>query len=293
MEAKYFNKYELEQAIVPIQFNPSLSIALLDSYISKYPKDYPAYLYKAIALIRINKLEEAIAIVNYIEKKLSSDNIKINNYKKDLNKYRILHLNLLYLFFTEQYDELYKYYKDNIVDIKKMNEAFNEDTSILLFTSKVKTNRINPNRNDYSYLFRQTIEYQEEDFLKHLERHLADKSINQDLKNTSLFVEEFPIQEVLKEVKKNINSNNKLLDDLGDTYVFKYDGCGRHNYKLEDYFKIVCMANTTNIITMYPSNLCENLPYIDLNYLNQVIENQPKVKRLSQVDKFKMKYNLK
>ena len=40
---------------------------------------------------------------------------------------------------------------------------------------------------------------------------------------------------------------------------------------------------------MYPADDCENLPYTDLNYLNEEITN-PKVKRLSQIDKFNQRY---
>ena len=44
---------------------------------------------------------------------------------------------------------------------------------------------------------------------------------------------------------------------------------------------------------MYPSLNCENLPYIDLNYLKQNInEENTKVKKISQIDKFNQRYKL-
>ena len=75
-------------------------------------------------------------------------------------------------------------------------------------------------------------------------------------------------------------------------YVFKYDNCGKHDNKIANYFKIICFHNTQDYITMFPCSNCENLPYVDLNYL--VNSNDiPKVKTLSQIEKFNKRYNCK
>ena len=77
-----------------------------------------------------------------------------------------------------------------------------------------------------------------------------------------------------------------------DTYIFKYDNCGRDNNKSVDFFRVVCFHDTNEIITLCPASECECLPYVDLNYL--IRDNEiPKVKRLSQTEKFKQRYNSK
>ena len=79
-----------------------------------------------------------------------------------------------------------------------------------------------------------------------------------------------------------------LYDDM---YVFKYDSCGKDNYKIVNYFKVICFEGTSQIITMYPASDCEKLPYIDLNYM-KTKEDTPKIKVLTQREKFNTRYNL-
>ena len=56
-----------------------------------------------------------------------------------------------------------------------------------------------------------------------------------------------------------------------------------------DYFKVFCFNdNNNNIISMCPSNHCECLPYVDLNYLKE--NDKPKVKTISQIEKFNRRY---
>ena len=57
-------------------------------------------------------------------------------------------------------------------------------------------------------------------------------------------------------------------------------------YKLVNYFKVVTFHDSTNFITMYPSTECENLPCVDLNYM-QKDKKLPEVKIKSPMDKFK------
>ena len=74
---------------------------------------------------------------------------------------------------------------------------------------------------------------------------------------------------------------------VDNTYVYKYDCCGRVDGKVVDYFKVVCLHGTKNIITMYPIKKDHNLPCVDLNYLK---ENAKEIKLTSQIDKFNQRY---
>ena len=71
-----------------------------------------------------------------------------------------------------------------------------------------------------------------------------------------------------------------------DQYVFKYDVCGKDNGVSQNYFKVICLHNTNNILTMFPASECERLDYVDLNYLNKKhVSSRP-----SQIDKFYKKF---
>ena len=54
----------------------------------------------------------------------------------------------------------------------------------------------------------------------------------------------------------------------------------------QNYFIVICLHNTNNILTMFPARDCEKLPYVDLNYLNNSYVSE----RPSQIDKFYRKF---
>ena len=96
---------------------------------------------------------------------------------------------------------------------------------------------------------------------------------------------------MFNEIKKYIPSNNCLYPGgMEDAYIFKYNECGRDNYRLTDYFKVFCFHNTREFITMTPSIVNEKVfPCIDLNYLRNELDESNYTKA-SQVDKFLKKY---
>lgn len=112
--------------------------------------------------------------------------------------------------------------------------------------------------------------------------------------NPNLFTPNTDVLKITEEIKKYLLSDKRIYPDfIDDVYIFKYDNCGTVNQKSVNYFKVICFHNTKNIITMCPVNDNLNIPYIDLNYLNQEnIQEQsnPKVKRLSQIEKFNQRY---
>ena len=184
-----------------------------------------------------------------------------------------------------RYEELYNYCTENFQKIDEL------DMGSLAFYSKIRSGR-QPGkpREDYNYRSRQIIEYQEEEFLEHVKKHLADYNLEPDNVDNATFVPGFPFDKIFAEVKKYIPSDIGLCIGACDNkYFFKYDGCGRVKNKLVNYFIVVCLHNSDNFITMYPVDEAEELPSIDLNYL--VSENkEDKTKKLSQIDKFNQRY---
>ena len=76
-----------------------------------------------------------------------------------------------------------------------------------------------------------------------------------------------------------------------DKYIFKFDNCGRADYKITDYFEVVTLLDSCDFITMYPANISNTMPYIDLNYLKE--NKKVNEKRISQIDKFYKRYQKK
>ena len=96
---------------------------------------------------------------------------------------------------------------------------------------------------------------------------------------------------VLKEIKRNINLDNKYFYGFfEDKYFFRYDGCGEAFHKNADYFEVITIHNTNNILTIYPSLDGKFHNNIDLNYI--LLEDVP-TRKLSQIDKFNQRYKKK
>ena len=206
--------------------------------------------------------------------------------------------------YWKKYQELYTQY---IEPISGINVVDNFDLDVLLEKQSIKNIGLmgikltcwkklgkmrKMNRDKYKYLYKQIIEYNENDFLTHIEKHLMSYNDLDDRLNGSVFVSGFNVNEILAEIKKYIPSENGLCTGtLENIYVFKYDECGRVNNKLVDYFQVVALHDTCELITMYPIDYGEFLPYVDLNYMNKL--DTPKVKRRSQIDKFNQRFGVK
>lgn len=279
MKTKYFNEFEFKSAFEFIDKNPFIAKTKFENYIKKYPTDYSAYPYYISSLIIIGNFDEAEKHLRYLEQ------IKYTNdsFKHQLGKMKILKNNVYFSYFKllsyqHKYNELYKFCKDNfsiIVDLKLTS---------LVFYCRKKLNLLDKStREGNTYLYRQILDYDEEDFLDHIKKHLADFNKDLDVPNSNIFSPNFPISKVIEAVKNCIPSDKRLLTGFyEDTYVFKYDYCGRVNNKITNYFKVVCFNDTNDIITMFPTTNCEELPFVDLNHLNLTINiENSKVKKLS------------
>ena len=283
---KFFDKWEFDNAIKQYSTNPKETKIRLENYTRKYPKDYSAYHFYAITLIKLGLDKEAEQIIKYQEKEISKEK-DIDNKLNYLNK-GILFAKIKLLSYQEKYRELYKLYVNNIDNLGNIDIE-----SLMFYTRKNLGLLAGENRNNYYYLQRQIIEYREEDFLEKLKNYSYE--YNQKTNNTSgnIFREDFPFQEVINEVKNYLllvpYTYNSFVED---TYVFKYDNCGTSDNIMQNYFKVFCFHNTRNIIIMYPAKDCENLDYIDLNYLNHGKKNT-NIKKLSQTEKFNKRYNKK
>ena len=120
MKNKYYDEWELKQALEHIETNPLVAKCKLKSYIDKYPSDYMSFIYYAAVLITLGEFNEAEEILNDVEFRISVDehyHIKISKENKYKHKVNILSSRMRLLAYQEKYDELYEFYEKNKQEI--------------------------------------------------------------------------------------------------------------------------------------------------------------------------------
>lgn len=283
---EFFNKWKFEQIFNLSKTNPYEAKIKYEEYFQEYPKDYTTYPYYSSILILLGEFNEAKKILDYVESKYIRD----SNFMKQQDKVEFLKKYVVYdrlkiFCYTKKFKELQNLYYQNF----KLLEDF--DLGGVLFYCAKQNGKLDLGRREQqSYLFKQMLEYREWEFFEHIKKHLADYNQNDEEVNANVFVPNFPINEIIEEIKTKIPSKKGMHNGFfEDSYIFKYDKCGRDNNKLVDFFKVVCFNDTKDIITMCPVVGYEYAPYIDLNYMKKKDEFV-KVKRKSQIDKFNARY---
>jgi hypothetical protein len=75
-------------------------------------------------------------------------------------------------------------------------------------------------------------------------------------------------------------------------YIFKYDYCGMlsDGKTKTDYFKVITLQHSNEILTMYPVSNDFKTPFIDITPIQEEDCSNKLVKRMSQIDKFNQRY---
>ena len=281
MNKPIFDKHLSSDIIMKSTIDPYGSVKDFEDYFIDYPNDFLLKSYYILLLIRIYRGKEALSEYNKLLEKLKDKEnrnvIKTFNNEKFMSNMRAIRVKLLIL--LKKYDELEKYFEDNyaLFDIDAQNV-------VPCFLKVMRGERIDLT-DSRSYRLHQMVNYKEEEFIKHVQRHVSSEHIKYGNAGEVMFWEDFPLEEILEEIKKYIPSNKRqFLGLVDDTYFFKYDSCGYDNGTTTDFFKVVLFRGTDIFITMYPSLGCENYKYVDLNY---VPRKQCGISAgTSQVDKF-------
>ena len=283
MKQIYFNDFLTNKIFNDFKKDPSLTKDEMEEYIGEYPKDYSMYVYYADLLIYINELDKAFVEICRVERFAKSDQeFKNNKPKYEKFKYDLIRTKLKYYVFANRYE-----------DFKKLYEITGHDYQLSLVFSYVskQLGELNiDNFNSESYMRRQIANYQYSEFLDRLYQH-QNSANDIDNPNRYIFSEDFPMEDVLNEIPKYILGSTKLnTSNFENLYIFKFDNCGRVNGKIVDFFIVICLKDSFEIIDMYPKNDCEYKPYVDLNYLRKD-NTLSRVKVESQTEKFNRKYH--
>ena len=285
---KFYDRYEYDRIHKLQEHDIYAAKEAYENYLIRYNKDLSAYLRYANVLISVGEFEKADKCIKTVEYYFD----KSSFYKFNDERRKSMESSLLFVK-ARLYANQKKIWDSLLILINNPN-VFPENKNAAIFYLRKLANNFQKeyNREEYSYLYRQIIEYKEEDLIDHIKKHEADFNMNDKEISRAFFNHDFPIHEVMKEVRKNFKKENIIYSGFIDnTYTFKYDQCGRNRDKITDFFEVVTFSDTSNIITMYPVQISRNKNYYDLNYLRETKEDHLKEKKLSQIDKFNKRYN--
>lgn len=288
MSKEYFNKIECNKLIKLMEFDPFTARVGFERYLEQYPYDYFARCIYASTLIILHDFELAQSVLNDVELNLEKNYHLSTSLEKKNIKQKDLFFGIVKLYsYMNRYEELYEY----VLTHENLSCECGIFEMMVLYCQK-NLGLLNTNRQDAKcYLYRQIIEYRKSDMLKHIKDHLADYNTTMTDPDSNVFAPDFPLDKVLQEIKKYIPSEKGLCYGLiDDSYVFRYDCCGKDKNRLTNYFKVICFRQSSNIITMCPVYGCDKLPYVDLNYIKQNDCEDSKIKVLSQMEKFYNRY---
>lgn len=285
--SKFFDYKSSRNIEKLLEIDPYRAIELYEQYLEHYPQDYSSQERYLSILIKVGYYQKAFEVLRHLEVMVYDG--KLRNVKNGRNKYvlmkNIVYAKLRLLVHTGRYNEAYEYITKN-VELVNMHNL--ENIPALIFFLKTRLGIINQTKEDQKcYLFSQLAEYNEQAFIEHAKRHIDGYSDEEGI--TAYFHANFPLEQVFEEVKKHYSIDKRISKGINtDEYYFKYDECGYQDGVLCNYFVVITLANNPHYITMYPEPDVYKYPYIDLNYMKE--ETKPRVRKLSQIEKFNQRY---
>ena len=264
--------------------NPCTTVELFKFYLKNHRDDFSLRSLYIKALVSSNNLDEA-------EKELNDLEYVFNNYRTYMNdescknfyKRTFLEARASIYIRTGRLKSLIELYKNNIEDFKEI------EPTLKYYIYKIEGKYNQSRDEEYPYLFRQIIDYKEEDFKKHNNKYVKG---NEDV-SFKLFNKDFPLEEIEDEIKKFIPNNceKKVQSVLFDEYFFKYDNCGTYKGEETDLFNVKTLCTTGEVLYIYPDTRI-GAEVTDLSYVKKK-ENKERVlvRSSSQIDRFNKRYN--
>lgn len=288
------------------------ALAELGRYCEKFPKDKMTIQSYIRMLTKVGRLEEAEQQIKKLEELIEESRRDDKEPKKNIDKDEdSLRLYQFILFgWQQRYEEAMKHYKEHSESIER--NGF--DVELMTLYCKCKLGRLPElaEREDFDYRYKamQIIEYKESELFEQIRNFYISESGYQPPKNRgkSYFNSDFPyegensiypvIKQTVRDAIKLPNQDAKRINQKFPivSYIFKYPGCGMSEEQLVDFFIVEVIAGTDNIVKMYPSVDCQNLPYYDLTTL--VPSNKPNTltkgtDSRNRIDRFNQRFGLK
>ena len=288
MKNSKYDTWEFKRANYLMNTNPVASKAQYESYLEKYPNDYAAWSFYIVVLLTLGEFDRATEELNNLLLNYEPYNsIKMKERQRQFKR-DITFIKMKLYSYQGKYRELYKLVNEN----KDLQDLV--DLRPTLFYCKKKLGLLDHNKrggigDSNGYLYKQIVEYKEEDFMDHIKKHINNEH-KTDNDSDGIFNQDFPINKAIDKIKEIIPSKEAIYFGIfDDTYIFKYDNCGIDNNKRTDYFKVIAFHGTNELITMTPTTVYENLPIIDINSIRE----DKTLKKTSQIDKFNKRFGLR
>ena len=253
--------------------------------VDDYDKARKYYL-KNVDSIKSYKKDKALFSLGQLE-------YKLDNYDKALEYFKKISYNGSYLrgaLFNIVHVQIRKKdYKMASIQLEKIKNNYSylindlEEYRKLRILLDKRLNRKQMITTNLSYGERQYTNYSVKDAIDHIKcEHISNES-----RVKSNFYDWVDVAELIKSIKSKLTRKNLYYRDLSDIYIIDYNDIGiTENNEVANAIKVVTIPNTLDIITMYPVN--------KQVYKKEIVEkSHPKTKRLSQIEKFNKKYNLK
>lgn len=266
--------------------NSSKAMSLIKKILEENPLDKWTRLEYTRLLKRDNRLTEALDQVLFILS-IIDINVKDNFYKFVILELYYINLKL------GNYQTAYDYFPQ----VKEINEQLeNSDMEVIKLDELFLKSRLGLLEEDESfaykhgYLASQIVHYSENRALEHILKH---KEANYNKENHSILEDEIYIKGLFDRIKKLVEDAIPLYaDNFANVYYFEYPNISyvilKEGYPYK-YLKVVVFSDTKQIITIHPIFSKERIEIV--NSLKTA--EKPKVKQMSQIEKFNNRYNKK
>lgn len=282
MKEKYWDEVELANLKKLYTIDPYSTKECIEEYLLRYPTDYNAIYFYIDILITLKEYCKAYEEIKRVRNIYIKDKRLTYQKRKKIIELAEERLLIRYYLATNQYDDA--------LDYLEYNKCLKANIELELKIYCYKKLGIKSKNKSISYDSLQITDYSEERMINEIKTKMNSMIFNPDFPDKKRFINNFPLEKIIETVKAKMTEDNKLcFGYIVDTYVFKYDCCGRVDEKVQDYFKVICYHDTHDIIMMYPSKNSDKLPYVDINY----IKEGPKIKSLTQIEKFNRRYKRK
>lgn len=269
-------KLKMIQSIKTLVDDAMIELALkeIKFFLQEYGYDREVMLYYGKMLRRNNQVDEAIKVITDLIDNTKENAVEAysNAAKRELFK--------IY-FINNYYNEAYELFKDI---------EWNPDDPLVIQLPnvekilKIKLGIYEDEIDNEQKIVSKHLYYDENESLEHIKEHMKEivgekHSVFNDIDINKIFTN---VKEILPESKQI------QMFSLNDIYFFYFGGIGRNRCNL---LKVITVKGTTNIVSMYPTNE-ETREYVNDNlYLDYVSEEDLKVKKLSQIEKFNKRYS--
>lgn len=246
------------------------ALKLLIPYCEKYHHDYSIRLLLLHTLLNLGCLTEA---------RMVYETMQANRSYVERTKNSLYYAAIKLLI-------LEKKYKECLVFLSENENKFRDEDELYYARAfcKKRLNEPTYSAEFDNYTYQQIMDYSEETLLENVSKNYTDYETMQ-----KSFIEGFPIDKVYQIVKDKLEDAPKTYRGLYfyETY-FKCDNCGTVNGKRADYIYVSTFNDSTDIAFIYPTLNEENAAFTDINEF--FIPESTKVKRLSQIEKFNLRY---